>query len=360
MYSFEEIMNRCLDRVDDKLDKRQGSIIYDALAPVCVELANMFMVVEIFKDQTYVNTATDENLDNWGSNISLPRYDATKSIRIAEFYNSENIKVNLPLNTRFVSADENATPFILIDSENSLLQCEESGSIGNDYFGNILPLNYTKNLKSAKIVGTHTPAENVEDDNTYRNRIIQHLSYTAYGGNVADYIEFVNAIDGVGSCKVFPVWNGGGTVKVSIVDTEFNSVTDEFIENVQTIIDPITNSGEGYGIAPIGHSVTVTTPTLEDINIELTISPKTDFTISSLIPFIEEELQNYIDEVKAQWVTDDILYIRTSYINYRIMHIEGVFNVENILINGVNSDYELTQDSLNQKLPKLNEVVVNG
>ena len=37
--SYEELMEKKLDRIDDRRDKRQGSLIYDALAPNAAETA---------------------------------------------------------------------------------------------------------------------------------------------------------------------------------------------------------------------------------------------------------------------------------------------------------------------------------
>ena len=39
--TYEDILQRMLDRVPDSMDKREGSIIYDALAPAAVELQLM-------------------------------------------------------------------------------------------------------------------------------------------------------------------------------------------------------------------------------------------------------------------------------------------------------------------------------
>ena len=38
--TYEGIMSRILARVPDTLDKREGSIIYDAVAPIAVEIQN--------------------------------------------------------------------------------------------------------------------------------------------------------------------------------------------------------------------------------------------------------------------------------------------------------------------------------
>ena len=57
--------------------------------------------------------------------------------------------------------------------------------------------------------------------------------------------------------KVYPVWNGGGTVKLVIINSEYQKPSPELVDQVQTIIDPVQNQGMGLGVAPIGHVVTV-------------------------------------------------------------------------------------------------------
>ena len=42
-YTFEQIMNNMMTRVPNTIDKRQGSVIYNALAPAAVELQNMYI-----------------------------------------------------------------------------------------------------------------------------------------------------------------------------------------------------------------------------------------------------------------------------------------------------------------------------
>ena len=40
---FDMLMERMLENVSDELDKREGSVIYDAIAPAALELANMYV-----------------------------------------------------------------------------------------------------------------------------------------------------------------------------------------------------------------------------------------------------------------------------------------------------------------------------
>ena len=57
--SFEKIIDRCLgNKILENVDKRPGSIIYDALAPICLELAECYVKMDIMEEQTFLTTAT--------------------------------------------------------------------------------------------------------------------------------------------------------------------------------------------------------------------------------------------------------------------------------------------------------------
>jgi uncharacterized phage protein gp47/JayE len=56
-YTFDNILARMLDRVSDEVDKREGSVIYDALAPAAVELQLMYIELENMLNQCFADTA---------------------------------------------------------------------------------------------------------------------------------------------------------------------------------------------------------------------------------------------------------------------------------------------------------------
>ena len=56
--TFDYIMNRMLESVPDTVDKREGSIIYDALAPAAAELVKCYMELDVVMDETFVDTAS--------------------------------------------------------------------------------------------------------------------------------------------------------------------------------------------------------------------------------------------------------------------------------------------------------------
>ena len=364
MSSFTEILSRMLGRVDNSRDKRQGSIIYDTLSPVSAELAQVDISNEIFKDQTYLLTATGINLDDRAADFGITRRPATNAVRIAETKDTNGNSINLALGRRFSTPNtDGGVNFVLIENYSDgvcLLECEVAGSIGNEYLGPLLPLFNINNLGSAIMIGTYRPAENLENDSALRARVIERINRKAYGGNVADYKEFTTAIEGVGNVKVFPAWNGGGTVLLSIVDGELNPATPEFIDVVQNEIDPIPLNGQGLGIAPIGHRVTVVTPTVVDINITATLTLKTGYTIPQLQEGIENSINDYIISLRREWDDAQALFVFVARINAAIIGVEGVDNVSNITINGVAGDLELTQTALLQQLPMLESVVLTS
>ena len=51
--SYEELMEKKLDRIDDRRDKRQGSLIYDALAPNAAETAQFYADLDLLADRTF-------------------------------------------------------------------------------------------------------------------------------------------------------------------------------------------------------------------------------------------------------------------------------------------------------------------
>lgn len=51
--TFENIMDRCLDRVSSSIDKREGSVVYDAIAPAAAELAIMYIELAYLMDRAF-------------------------------------------------------------------------------------------------------------------------------------------------------------------------------------------------------------------------------------------------------------------------------------------------------------------
>ena len=212
-----------------------------------------------------------------------------------------------------------------------------------------------------------------------RTRYFNSFDEKAFGGNVRDYIEKTNAIPGVGSTKVTRVWNSdirpadmipneivnewyegiigtvnptvkawleivysaakakkltvGGTVLLTILNSEYGVPTPELIQTVQTAIDPEQNAGEGYGLAPIGHVVTVKPADAVTINVKTTITFDVGYSWSNLQSSVDEAIQAYLLELRKTWADNPYLVVRVSQIETRLLSIPGIVDIGNTRIN---------------------------
>ena len=83
--TYEELLQRCLDRIPSTLDKRQGSVIYNALAPCCAELEQLWIKLASTYDLVFVDTAVGEALDALVKQNGMTRKEATHALRKGEF-----------------------------------------------------------------------------------------------------------------------------------------------------------------------------------------------------------------------------------------------------------------------------------
>ena len=325
--TFEVIMAQMLNRIPNTMDKREGSIIYDALAPAAAELAQLYINFEVVMNQTFADTATDVYLEMRCAERGVLRTNATHAIVQGEF-TPTNIDV---IGQRFSCGDYN---YIVTEGSNGVyqLKCETSGEGPNSVSGQLIPINYVNGLETANITAILIPGEDTESDDDLRKRYFNSLSSQAFGGNVADYKEKTNAINGVGGVKVTPVWNGGGTVKLTIIASDYTAPTSILVGNVQTEIDEI---------APIGHLVTVDGVTPVNIAIATNITYQDGWNWSSTSTYIKDAIDEYMKDLAKSWDSTTNLVVRVSGIEQKILACPGILDVQNTKLNGGTSNIQL-------------------
>lgn len=358
MFSFKDIRDRMISRISDNMDKREGSVIYDATMPVALGLEDCYDELEQYRANTFLLTATNDALDLKGSDYALDRQQATKALRIANTYNPKGELVNVVVNTRYAIAEQDAT-FILKSYESvgvAILECEQDGVIGNEYIGELLPLTTVVNLGKIEIVGTKQPAQDTEDDDTYRIRIQRRLSKNAFAGNKAAYLEALSEIEGVGNAMIFSAKPRAGEVTLSIVDRQNNPISEDFQLVIKNIFDP-DDEEDGIGLAPINATVRVSTP----INVQVDISATlvlTSIDFAQAQPLIENALSDYFAKLRETWGQADIIYVYLSRIIQAILTIDGISNVTNVTLNGNGNDVILMNNYIEQQTPMLGVVAL--
>jgi uncharacterized phage protein gp47/JayE len=323
--TFENIMEKSLAAVTTDVDKRQGSVIYDALAPACAELAQLYIELENILKEGFADTADREYLILRAKERGLTPNEATSAV-LRGVFDGE-----VPIGSRFNLGELNYEVSEKIKNYEYKLVCETTGTQGNKYFGTLTPIDYIQGITSAAITELLIPGTDDEDTEVFRQRYFDSVKNTAFGGNVADYKRLLKTISGVGQVKIERVWNGGGTVKVIMTDTENNIPTDELLKEVKETLDPSESEGCGMGLVPVGHSVTVTAPTVRYVDVRFDVHLENK-TINDIKLEVLEVVEDFMKELNEDWEEGDII-IYASDIHTRLMEIEGIKNISGLTVN---------------------------
>lgn len=381
--TYEVILQRMLDRVSDKLDKREGSVIFDTLSPTSIEFQILYLELQNILNEAYGDTASREFLILRCKERGIKPHAATHAVLQGEF-TPTTIDVT---GKRFNIGNMNYIVREQIEPGKYQVQCEKEGTVGNQYLGNMIPMEYIDGLANAELTRVLIPGEDEEETEALRQRYFSSFASQAFGGNRQDYIEKTNAIAGVGSVKVTPVWNAdispgamlpsaavtewyntitdgldmevaawlssvymaayekklttGGTVKLTVLDSDFNRASDVMLKNIQQEIDPQDMAGEGFGIAPIGHVVNVGTATEVTINITAVLAFEAGYGWSNLQAHIDNAVKAYLLDLRRTWADESNLILRISQIETRLLNIKGIVDVTKTKINGSESNLTL-------------------
>lgn len=337
--TYEVILKRMMNRVRanyPNLDDREGSIIFNALAPAAIELAIMYTELDNALNESFVNTATREYIliacEQMGMDTSI--FKATAGVHKGEF------DVEVPIGSRWNCDLYNytVTEFIGMNGEyyTYRMDCDTVGTGPNNQVGDLTAITDVPNgLTYAKVTECLIEGENETSDEDIRTAYYEYINSVATDGNVSQYKRWCSEYEGIGNFKIFPLWNGNNTVKVSILSVSNRAASDELINEFQEYIDPgIT--GMGDGVAPLGAFVTVSTATELPINISATVLMKDGYSDTSII---DQALTNYFSEIAYE--KSMVAYMN---VGATILNIDGVEFVTDLLINGGTNDVVLSDE----------------
>ncbi|MFU0784489.1 MAG: Baseplate-J domain-containing protein [Thermoanaerobacterium thermosaccharolyticum] len=322
--TYENILDDMLSQVTSDVDKREGSVIYDALAPCAYKLAEQYYQLSNFIDLFFVDTAVGEYLDRKALDYGLERKEATQAIRKVETTGEIEIGTRLGLeDTTYVIIEK------ISDTEYKA-ECEQYGEEGNRYSGGLENIDNVSGV-TATLTDIITSGEDEETDDNFRKRIYAYIQQPATSGNAYQYKQWALEVSGVGDAKVIPLANGPGTVKVLIVDS--NMEIDETLE--QTVYEYIES------VRPIGAKVTVDSPKGVKIDVTADIVLDGSKTLSEVTASFTETLQDYLKSTVFR--TYSISYAK---IGSALLDAEGVEDYSNLLINGGVSNISISEDEI--------------
>lgn len=329
--SFEEIMERTLAKVSTDVDKREGSVIWNAMAPTNEEIANIFVLLDAIYENGFADTAEREYLILRCKERGITPEPATYAVLKGDF------NMEIPIGNRFNLGDLNYVTTAFISSSEGRyyyqLRCETEGTEGNVQFGAVSAIDFVDTDMEGSIVELLIPAEDEEDTDALRQRYLDSFTTTPFGGNQDDYKNEVGKLAGVGGVKIIPVWAGGGTVKLIIINSNFDKASDTLVSTVQEAIDP-SPQGTGVGLAPIGHTVTVVSCVNRSITIDFRCTFEDGYSWDRVKDEVTKAISDYLLEVRKNWANSSSSIVRISQIENRTLNIDGIVDVQGTKING--------------------------
>lgn len=310
--TYEELLRAMLNRVPNNVDKREGSVIYDALAPCAYFLAQQSFQLENYLDLVFPDTAVGEYLDRAVAAFGVTRKPASAAVRKIITTGAVLVGSRWGIESLVYVVTAKIT-----DTEYEA-ECETLGDIGNQYTGSMQPISNIVEV-TAELKDVITAGTDEETDDALRIRFLQKVRLPATSGNAYHYKLWALEVPGIGDAKVFPLDQGPGTVTVLIVDSEKNidtsleSVVAEYLEAVR----------------PIGANITIDSPSAVAINVSAGITLDGSKTKDDVLQAFRISLNAYL---KGLVFAD----YRVSYarIGSLLLSTEGVQDYDNLTLNG--------------------------
>ena len=388
-YDEETILNDMLSRVDDSLDKREGSVIYTALAPMAFEMSEFYAALDMILDESFADTASYYYLTKRCAERGIIPEQESKAVLKLEV---EPVNSKITIGDIFALDEMTFTVASEIDRSKGYyrVECDTPGVIGNTALGNALPVETgdpLNDLESATITEVLIPGQDEEDEESLRIKYYESFQESAFGGNRKYYRDSVNSVEGVGSSKVFRKWDdgldpealrppedvsewmkkrskeidgekvyewlenvynagkknlliAGGLIQIVVLTSDYKVPSDDLVKKVQNFVDPQEN-GSGDGIAAIGQAVNVMGASYKSINYELKLSYMHGYNFAMLKDSICDAIDEYHRELCIDWANSDYTIVRTAAILVKLLKVEGIADVLQVKINGEESSLNL-------------------
>ena len=329
--TLEVIRQRMLDQITENVDKRQGSVVWDLLSPAAIELAQAYVALDQVLTFGFASENTpSEYLDLRCTELGITRKPAVKATGQVTFTGTDGTVI--PVGTR-VSTDD-VEPIYFVTTEEGTItggsvtvaaEAETAGAAGNVAAGEITLV--VGDLSGVASVTNSAPFDggaDEESDEALLARYFDRVQKPITSGNANQYRQWALEVAGVGDAKVYPVWNGPGTVKVVLIDADKTAPAQSVIDDVTTYIE---------SVRPIGADVTVVGATEVPIDISATLTLAPGKTPADAQAEFEPLLVDYL---KSLAFVDPI--VRYSKIASLILDCPSVVDYSNLTVNGDTSN----------------------
>lgn len=344
MFDADSIKKRIKSCLNNEANKIDGSFAADNVGAVAQELEIFYSFAHYLDANHYVSTAEGEYLDKKAQDYGLKRKSASKAVGTIKITGTDGVlipegSVFLSDTLSFVTTAEGIIidGFVTVNAE-----AEAPGIASNVPIGAITKLE--TEIQGITEIKNEIPfiggTEN-ESDRSFRERLLFKIQNPATSGNVNHYKIWASEVNGVGKVRIFPLWSGAGTVKVSILDDNSEVASTELIGSVKQYLDP--GDGSGTGKAPIGALITVATASKKNISVTAALTLVNSEQLESTKNAIKEAIKSYFKEISYN---EKINYVSYAKIVDILFDNPNVEDFENLKINNDVKNIPLGQEEI--------------
>ena len=335
MYSketYEVIKKRILDSITIEIDKREGSFINDMISPLAAELTKTYIEFNNIINIAFVENSYDNYLDMKVNEFGVFRKDGDKAKGVLKVVGTDGTII--PTGT--IALTDDGLRFILeggIIAEGQALINILAEEVGKKY--NVLRNKVIKLEIDIFGVNSITNESELsggidrETDEELKTRFFNTIRKPQTSGNVFHYEQWALEVDGVGNAIVKPLWDGAGTVKVLISDSNKQPVSEDIINKCREHIE---------SVRPIGATVTISTPTLFNITISVDVDLDNTKELEEVKNIIQANLINYF-----KTCSNEVVFTKVGGV---IANTEGVTDYRNLTINGATSNVSIPEENI--------------
>jgi len=253
-----------LATTDNTATTVEGSFNADILTANSIEFGQTYNEMNLMIEAAFAGTSWGDYLTMRAAEFGVIRKEATAAVvdlKVTGTSGAAIIKGSL-----FATAEDlrfHTLTDTTVGSAGTVTvkaQCESTGIDGNVAAGRIVKIPYSiPGIAAVTNEAAATDGYSQETDTELLARYLLKVRTPATSGNTYHYQQWALSVAGVGQVKILPLWNGNGTVKVIIVDSNNATASDVLIKAVAGYIETVR---------PIGATVTVTSPTPLAVNIK--------------------------------------------------------------------------------------------
>ncbi|WP_028547044.1 baseplate J/gp47 family protein [Paenibacillus taiwanensis] len=337
--TWEHLLDELLATVQlPHIAKREGTFVYDVLSPSALQLEQAYIQLDRVLEIGFAETSYGRYLDMRADEHGLKRKASEAARGMVTFKGKTGAVIPKGVTVATTDGTMYSSQAAALVADTGVVSVPvkalEAGSSGNVPAGIINTI--ITELPGVQSVFNAAPTSggyDGEPDSELLQRLLAKVRNPATSGNADHYLQWALEVPGIGDAKVFPIWQGPGTVKIVVLATDKHAPDTEVIAEVRQHIETMR---------PIGADVTVAGAIEVPVHVEVQISLTPEAgSVDQVRTQIEQGMKEYLHKLAFK---DRV--VRIARIANVLLDTLAVLDYDQLKMNGANHNLVLQEDQV--------------